>query len=221
MSSATELVGLLPKSTTRMPSSTRSGEPAELIDGQGLCAVSVGNIREMNWACLAVGVLAAVGALSALVPLRGAVGSALSFIPSWVLGEAPLHLAVLVIAAILACGLSGGFASALGLAGTALGVLGCAGLVAQFVSGVRSKQHFESALSEAGLSVPPWSWSATDTRRVVVALPLRPLQSSAPAISPIWPMRGVPTASTYTAGALPPKRRARRQCSCTSTAAPG
>jgi len=156
-----------------MPIPTRKA-PCELIGGQGLCAVFVGNIREMNWACLAVGVLAAVGALSALVPLRGAVGSALSFIPSWILGEAPLHLAALVVAAILTCGLSGGFSSSLGWAGAALSVLGCSGLVAQFVSGVRSKRHFESALSEAGLPAPSWSWSARDTRRVVVAVPLRP-----------------------------------------------
>ena len=56
----------------------------------------------MDWACLAVGVVAVVLSLSALVPLRGAVGSALSFVPSWIVGEAPLQLAVVVVAATVA-----------------------------------------------------------------------------------------------------------------------
>ena len=134
----------------------------------------VGNIREMNWACLAIGVLAVIGVLSALVPLRGAVGSALSFVPSWILGEAPLHLALVVVAATLACGLSGGFSSAPGWVGGALVAIACAGLVAQFASGLRSRRYLESALRETGLLASPWNWTAADTRRVVVALPLRP-----------------------------------------------
>jgi acetyl esterase/lipase len=128
----------------------------------------------MDWACLAVGVVAAVLSLSALVPLRGALGSALSFVPSWVVGEAPLHLAVAVVAAVLACGLLGGFSSALGWAGLALALLACAGLGAQFASGLRSRRYFEAALSPLSVGRGRWAWTTVDTRRVVVAFPLRP-----------------------------------------------
>jgi len=128
----------------------------------------------MDWACLAVGVVAVVLSLSALVPLRGAVGSALSFVPSWIVGEAPLQLAVVVVAATVACGLAGGFANAPGWAGLALAVLACAGLAAQFASGLRSRRCFEAALLDAGAVAARLSWSAQDVRRVVVALPIRP-----------------------------------------------
>jgi acetyl esterase/lipase len=128
----------------------------------------------MDWACLAVGVVAVVLSLSALLPLRGAVGSALSFIPSWVVGEAPLHLAAVVVLATLACGLAGGFAGAPGWAGLALVALACLGLGAQFASGVRSRRYFEAALGDACGASPAWSWTAKDTRRVLMALPIRP-----------------------------------------------
>jgi acetyl esterase/lipase len=128
----------------------------------------------MNWACLAIGVVAVVASLSALVPLRGAIGSALSFVPSWIVGEAPLHLSFLVLAATIVCGLAGGFASAPGLAGLTLAVLAIVGLGVQFASGLRSRSHFEAALRLAGLSRQHWAWSPTDTRRVVTALPFLP-----------------------------------------------
>ena len=128
----------------------------------------------MDWACLAVGIAALVLSLSALLPLRGALGSALSFVPSWIVGEAPLHLAVGVLAATAACGLAGGFSSAPGWAGLGLAVVSCAGLGAQFASGVASRRHFEAALSQVGSPAQRWEWTGTDTRHVVVALPLRP-----------------------------------------------
>jgi len=128
----------------------------------------------MDWACLAVGIAALVLSLSALLPLRGALGSALSFVPSWIVGEAPLHLAVGVLAATAACGLAGGFSSAPGWAGLGLAVVSCAGLGAQFASGVASRMHFEAALSQVGSPAQRWEWTGTDTRHVVVALPLRP-----------------------------------------------
>jgi acetyl esterase/lipase len=128
----------------------------------------------MDWVCLALGLVALVLSLSTLLPLRGAVGSALSFVPSWVVGEAPLHLAAVVVAATIACGLAGGFANAPGWAGLALAVVACGGLGAQFASGLKSRRYFEKALVEAGCSAPQWSWTAQDTRRVVGALPIRP-----------------------------------------------
>ena len=128
----------------------------------------------MNWACLAIGIAALVLSLSALLPLHGAFGSALSFVPSWIVGEAPLHLAVGVLAATAACGLAGGFTSPPGWAGLALVVVSCAGLTGQFASGLASRRHFEAALSQAGSPAPRWRWTEADTRRVVLALPLRP-----------------------------------------------
>ena len=94
----------------------------------------------MSWACLAIGVVAVVASLSALVPLRGAIGSALSFVPSWIVGEAPLHLATAVLVATVASGLAGGFSSAPGWAGLALAVLASCGLGVQFASGLRSRR---------------------------------------------------------------------------------
>ena len=128
----------------------------------------------MDWACLGVGVLAIVLSLSALVPLRGAVGSALSFIPSWVVGEAPLHLAGVVVLASLACGLAGGFAGAPGWAGLAMAAVACVALGAQFISGLWSHRYFEAALGDSTAAAARWSWTSKDTRRVVVALPIRP-----------------------------------------------
>ncbi len=128
----------------------------------------------MSWACLAIGVVAFLLALSTLVPLKGAVGSALSFVPSWIVGEAPLHLALVVVVAELACGLAGGLESAPGWAGSFLAAAGCAGLGVQFASGLRSHRYLEAAFAESGLAVPQQGWSAGDTRRVVAALPFRP-----------------------------------------------
>ena len=128
----------------------------------------------MSWACLAAGVVALLLCLGTLVPLRSRLGSALSFLPSWVVGEAPLHLAAIALGATLGCGLSGGFAGAPGWAGLALCVAACGGLVVQFVSGMRSRHHFEAALVLAGTGVSRWSWTAEDTRRVLVAVPIRP-----------------------------------------------
>jgi acetyl esterase/lipase len=128
----------------------------------------------MDWGCLAVGAAAFVLALSTLAPPRGAVSSALSFVPSWVVGEAPLHLALVTVAATLACGLAGGFRAAPGLAGLALAALACAGLVVQFGSGLRSRRHFAAALAESGLDAPTATWSARDSLRVAMALPFRP-----------------------------------------------
>jgi len=128
----------------------------------------------MSWACLAVGIVGAILSLSALLPLKGAVGSALSFVPSWVVGEAPLHLAVVIVAATLACGLGGGFASAAGWAGLSLAALACVGLGAQFASGLRSRRYFAAALAEAGRAASRWNWTSKDTWRVLGAVPLRP-----------------------------------------------
>ena len=128
----------------------------------------------MNWACLAVGVAALVLSLTSLLPLRGPVGSSFSFVPSWIVGEAPLHFVVVVVAATVTCGLEGGWGSWPGWAGLALAAMACAGLVAQFASGLRSRRYFESALAEAGQVVPRWSWSPQDYRRVIAALPIRP-----------------------------------------------
>jgi acetyl esterase/lipase len=128
----------------------------------------------MSWACLAIGVVAVVASLSALVPLRGAIGSALSFVPSWIVGEAPLHLATAVLVATVASGLAGGFSSAPGWAGLALAVLASCGLGVQFASGLRSRRHFQAALEQAGLAPARWSWTAQDSRRVLGAVPFRP-----------------------------------------------
>ena len=83
----------------------------------------------MGWACLAVGVVALVLSLTSLLPLRGAVGSAFTFVPSWIVGEAPLHfLFAVVVAAMLGCGLRGRFRQLAGLAGALVGSGGVCGL---------------------------------------------------------------------------------------------
>lgn len=128
----------------------------------------------MSWACFAVGVVALVLSLTSLLPLRGPVGSSFSFVPSWIVGEAPLHFVAVVIAVTVGCGSGGGFGSWPGWVGLALAAIACAGLVAQFASGLRSRRYFESALVEAGQVVPRWDWSPQDSRRVVLALPIRP-----------------------------------------------
>ena len=128
----------------------------------------------MDWACLAVGVVAVVLSLTSLLPPRGAVGSAVSFVPSWIAGAAPVQLVAVVVAATIGFGLAGGLGSWPGWAGVALTALACAGLLAQFASGLRSRRYFESALAEAGQVLPQWSWSPQDSRRVAVALPIRP-----------------------------------------------
>jgi len=128
----------------------------------------------MNWACLAVGSVALLLALSTVMPFRGAFGSALSFVPSWIVGEAPLHVAAVVVAASLACGFAGGYESSPGWAGAGLAAAGGAGLIVQFVSGLRSHRYFEAALADAGMATPRFAWSAGDARRVVAALPFRP-----------------------------------------------
>jgi acetyl esterase/lipase len=128
----------------------------------------------VSWACFAVGVVALVLSLTSLLPLRGPVGSSFSFVPSWIVGEAPLHFVAVVIAVTVGCGSGGGFGSWPGWVGLALAAIACAGLVAQFASGLRSRRYFESALVEAGQVVPRWDWSPQDSRRVVLALPIRP-----------------------------------------------
>ena len=128
----------------------------------------------MSWACFAVGVVALVLSLTSLLPLRGPVGSSFSFVPSWIVGEAPLHFVAVVVAVTVGCGSGGGFGSWPGWVGLALAAIACAGLVAQFASGLRSRRYFESALVEAGQVVPRWDWSPQDSRRVVLALPIRP-----------------------------------------------
>jgi acetyl esterase/lipase len=108
------------------------------------------------------------------MPLRGPVGSGLSFVPSWIVGEAPLHLAAVVVVVMIGCGFAGGLGSWPAWAGLALAAIACTGLVAQFASGLRSRGHFDVALAEAGQVAPRWSWNPQDSRRVVVALPIRP-----------------------------------------------
>ena len=128
----------------------------------------------MSWACFAVGVVALVLSLTSLLPLRGPVGSSFSFVPSWIVGEAPLHFVAVVVAVAVGFGSGGGLGSWPGWVGLALAAIACAGLVAQFASGLRSRRYFESALVEAGQVVPRWDWSPQDSRRVVLALPIRP-----------------------------------------------
>jgi acetyl esterase/lipase len=128
----------------------------------------------VSWACFAVGVVALVLSLTSLLPLRGPVGSSFSFVPSWIVGEAPLHFVAVVVAVAVGFGSGGGLGSWPGWVGLALAAIACAGLVAQFASGLRSRRYFESALVEAGQVVPRWDWSPQDSRRVVLALPIRP-----------------------------------------------
>ena len=128
----------------------------------------------MGWACLSVGVVALVLSLTSLLPLRGAVGSGFTFVPSWIVGEAPLHFFVAVVAALLGCGFEGGFGSWLGRLGLSLAGLACVGFVVQFASGLESCGCFESGLAQADQLVERWRWSAEDSRRVVLALPVLP-----------------------------------------------
>ncbi len=128
----------------------------------------------MSWAYLAVGVLATLLSLTALRPPRGPVASGLSFLPSWIVGEAPLHMGAVVVAATVGFALGGALASWPGRAGLLLATIACAGLAAQFASGLRSRRHFASALVAAGQAAPNWHWTAQDTRRVVALVPVRP-----------------------------------------------
>ena len=128
----------------------------------------------MSWACFAVGVVALVLSLTSLLPLRGPVGSSFSFVPSWIVGEAPLHFVAVVVAVAVGFGSGGGLGSWPGWVGLALAAIACAGLVAQFASGLRSRRYFESALVEAGQVVPRGDWRSEERRRVVLALPIRP-----------------------------------------------
>ncbi len=128
----------------------------------------------MGWACLVLGVIAVVLALTALWPLRGPVGSGLSFVPSWIVSEAPLHVGALVVAATVGLGLGGALASWQGWAGLVLVVIACAALIAQFASGLGSRRRFEAALADTGQLSPRWRWTAQDTRRVLGLVPVRP-----------------------------------------------
>ena len=128
----------------------------------------------MSWACFAVGVVALVLSLTSLVPPRGPVGSGFSFVPSWIVGEAPLHFLALVAGTTIGCDLEGGLGSWPGRVGLALSSVACAGLGVQFVSGLRSRRCFESALAEESQEVPRWRWSTQHSRRVAGAVPIRP-----------------------------------------------
>ena len=128
----------------------------------------------MTWACFAVGVVAIVLSLTSLLPLRGPVGSSFSFVPSWVVGEAPLHFAAAIAGATIGCGVEGGFGTWPVRVGLVLSAAACTGLVSQFVSGLKSRRHFESALSEAGERPQRWRWRAQDSRRVLAVVPVRP-----------------------------------------------
>ena len=128
----------------------------------------------MTWACFAVGVVAIVLSLISLLPLRGPVGSSFSFVPSWVVGEAPLHFAAAIAGATIGCGVEGGFGTWPVRVGLVLSAAACTGLVSQFVSGLKSRRHFESALSEAGERPQRWRWRAQDSRRVLAVVPVRP-----------------------------------------------
>jgi acetyl esterase/lipase len=128
----------------------------------------------VSWACFAVGVVALVLSLTSLVPPRGPVGSGFSFVPSWIVGEAPLHFLALVAGTTIGCDLEGGLGSWPGRVGLALSSVACAGLGVQFVSGLRSRRCFESALAEEGQEVPRWRWSTQHSRRVAGAVPIRP-----------------------------------------------
>jgi len=126
----------------------------------------------VNWACLGIGVVAALLVLTAIRPLRGPLGSDLAFVPSWLVGEAPLHFLALVLVATISLGLAGALSSWPGLAGLALVAAACPGLLIQFASGLRSRHRFEAALVEAGEIAPVWRWTMQDTWRVAVLLPI-------------------------------------------------
>ncbi len=128
----------------------------------------------MSWACFAVGVVALVLSVTSLLPMRGPLGSSLSFVPSWIVSEAPLHFFAAVAGVAIACGFEGGLGGLPGRLGLVLSSVACAGLLAQFVSGLRSRRYFESALAESGPPVRPWRWSPEDSRRVAVVVPVRP-----------------------------------------------
>ena len=128
----------------------------------------------VGWACLAVGLVASVLAVTAVLPWRGPWGLGLSFVPSWIVGESPLHVGAVVVGATMGLGLEGALESAPGLAGLGLAVFACVGLGVQLVSGVQSRRHFERALEDAGRVPARWRWTAEDTRRVALAVPVRP-----------------------------------------------
>lgn len=128
----------------------------------------------MGWACLFVGLAAFSAAVAALLPLRGPLGSALSFIPGWVVGEAPLHVAVLVVAAVAALSAAGALDGVPGRVGAGLSLVACAGLAAQFLSGLRARRHFEAGLGLAGMPSGTRRCGAREARRVATVLPLLP-----------------------------------------------
>ncbi len=90
------------------------------------------------------------------------------------MSEAPLQVGALVVVATISFGLGGALEGWPGLAGLALAAIACAGLAAQFGSGLRSRRHFEGALAETGQVAPQWRFTAQDTRRVIGLLPVRP-----------------------------------------------
>jgi acetyl esterase/lipase len=127
----------------------------------------------VSWAYLGVGVVAFILSVTALWPPRGPVGSALSFVPSWIVGEAPLHLLAVVAAATVGLGLAGAFGSWPAWAGLALAGTACGGLSVQFASGLMSRRQFRAALAEAGQIESLWHWTLQDTGRVARLLPTR------------------------------------------------
>lgn len=142
--------------------------------GPKVPTIAVRKIGRVSWAYLCVGVLAAILGLAAVWPLRGRVGSGLSFLPSWVVSEAPVHVGAVIVAATAGFGLAGVLTSWPGQAGLALCAIACGCLTAQLASGVRSRRPFLASLREIGQQVPEWRWTAQDTRRVAGLLPLRP-----------------------------------------------
>lgn len=127
----------------------------------------------MIWTCLAVGIVAAILSLGALLPLRGPVGSFVSWIPRWIVSEAPLHLMAIALGVTVGCGLAGGFSSWPGWVGLGLAIAASAGLVPHVVAGLGADQYFDVAFATTGSIPSHRSWSARDIFRVVLAVPIR------------------------------------------------
>jgi acetyl esterase/lipase len=128
----------------------------------------------VDWACLGVGAAWVLLTAAALRPFRGKVGSGISFFPSWLASEAPLHFAAVAVIAVAVLGAFGSLTRWPGWGGLVLVACSVAALACEFGSGLRSRTAFEAALDGAGVSGSPWPWSARDTGRVVTIVPRRP-----------------------------------------------